>query len=262
MGRFVSRIHRGLIFAGVLLSGFAVGDNYGEGQVRTELAAHRAIDCSECHRLIASTEEIHPGPTELWRKCEDCHDRSALAAGDSLQFHRSSSRPCTDCHSFHSTSRITAGQVLFRFRFREAGIKNLCLPCHANGKEVDRIGAAHREAAVTVYHRDYEYLQDVSPSEACLICHSNQVAGFLVSSLEQRPPRFNPHASHPLGRPMIAGHSPGGYSERLPDNDAVRLVEGRIECQTCHDMTSPQPKLLPVLGPETDLCTTCHVRNR
>src|SRR5512135_946726 len=81
-------------------------------------AEHQSIPCSNCHSILASTDETSVTAPDLGARCRDCHLKLAEAdARSSLTFHQDTRRPCLECHSFHSTSSISAVGSKFEFAY-------------------------------------------------------------------------------------------------------------------------------------------------
>ncbi len=92
-----------------------------------------------------------------------------------------------------------------------------------------------------------------TPSHACLRCHDSSVGSAILSELRVD----GTGASHPVGvdYARAAARSPTRYAppESLPRE--VPLVNGKIECTTCHDASRPRPMRV---DQSPALCTACH----
>ena len=241
------------IFA--LLGSFAL--LLGTTTIRAELGAvgsHAEIQCIECHDLFASLDDNIAPRQNRDGKCVICHihDKYEKVEGD-LGFHLNENRKCADCHSFHKTESIAAGGRKFEFNFDDSNLRLVCSTCHGVPGGLDKLSDGHRMAANAAYHRDYKEQYNSSPSQSCLSCHGQQ------NSLENRefggliPPVFNEEASHPYG--VIA--SPR-MTQSIGSNRQITLFNGKIECLTCHDLTSTTPDYLKFSGSYDKLCLDCH----
>ncbi len=223
-----------------------------------EAVSHGEIVCDECHDLVASIDGGFKRTVVQGEKCADCHiHKSSSGIDDRLGFHGRENRDCVKCHSFHTTSVIKAGEVRFEYDFDDVNLSALCCACHDTSASPGALSYGHRLAAAAVYHRDHGDRINNSPSLACLSCHSQ---ANLVGSIDlegMSPPVFDERASHPYGiyvdpqRVQLSGF----------DRSLV-LFDGKIECQTCHDLKSIMPDYLRFSGSYEDLCIPCHADHR
>jgi hypothetical protein len=122
------------------------------------------------------------------------------------------------------------------------------------------LSEGHRRAAA-IFHRDYRYLNGISVSEACLLCHGTGRAarGELTSLAEgARVPTFDPHGSHPTGIDVRPGRRKAGSRILRNIDPKLELVGGRIECITCHSLTAQTPYRLVEFETRENLCRSCH----
>lgn len=245
----------------VILLGFLAMGGPQQPDESPNILSHNELECSRCHALTASLESNGAGFSSAAEQCRTCHG-PAGPEEESLEaaFHYSDSRACTDCHRFHETDVISAAGVEFKFDYSAAPLREHCRSCHDQSQSILELTVGHREASA-VYHRDSRYFAGVSPSDACLYCHSTEAGTAPDIELSQNPPRFEPSAGHMIGTGMTTAKSPGGFSEKLPEDSFVHLIEGRIECQSCHSLTADTGHLLAGTGQEEDVCLACHVRN-
>jgi predicted CXXCH cytochrome family protein len=146
------------------------------------------------------------------------------------------------------------------FDFDQPFLANHCANCHAGGQSVTNLSEGHVEA-VQYYHSNAESLSQVSPSDACLTCHSIDQPSVPASAATSNAPRFFVHASHPYGISYQTKRGRGSLSTVLPTNADVTLVDGRIECQTCHSLTRNPRRAFLESTSEGDLCVACHISN-
>ncbi|MCA9728353.1 MAG: hypothetical protein KC729_11765 [Candidatus Eisenbacteria bacterium] len=142
-----------------------------------------------------------------------------------------------------------------------------CRTCHVRGQSLSAVTGGHREA-LALYHGGIETLAALSPSEACLTCHSVN-AGPLLASVEPiapsagpEPPRFDEHGSHPYGMPAVQMFTGGNRFLKAGVDPQLPLFSGRLECQTCHQLTAGNDDLLVPYPTKYDLCYGCHRLDR
>jgi len=210
---------------------------------------HDNPDCRQCHMRTAEASTTAGD-------CRACHADQFRGLGDRLGFHGSGARErCLDCHRYHEpgTVRTSRGTVQL------ASLKDLdtghCYSCHEGGNLAE-LNDAHL-AAATLYHEGAASLQAVSPSEACLQCHSNsratewQAAGGEVLS-------FSEHATHPFSIEVQAGKGSFAHRIRQDIDPGIPLFAGRIECQSCHVLAGQQKDLVRTRSTPRELCLGCH----
>lgn len=226
---------------------------------------HAELSCAMCHRgasARAASFAAAGEPDPRSRTCRECHRDLARRAGGTaaaLGFHRDKAADCAACHLFHERGRLKT--AVGDLRTGQAGLARAvpghCAACHADGAALGNLSPAHR-AAAALYHRDAAQLADVSPSQGCLNCHAAGSGSNWQQQAGGQTLTFNLHATHPLGVAVVAG---SGRDERSirPDLDPrLRLFDGRIECQTCHSLTTTTTDLLVDFAQPHDLCLGCH----
>jgi len=90
----------------------------------------------------------------------------------------------------------------------------------------------------------------VTSSSQCVSCHDGSAATHVTWGADRR--------SHPIGMRYadVWVQSRAGLNGIIPR--ALVLVEGRVECTTCHDGASLEPHRVAV--PLRSICTDCHGR--
>ncbi len=220
---------------------------------------HKDVACAGCHTLVANVSEGFVGDFISNQNCTRCHT-SLLeqTATIPLAFHRNKDRNCLDCHSFHSNRFLVAGDKAFEFNFENQTIRTLCATCHAPGSDLSSISDGHRSAA-KIYHSDSRLLAGLSPSESCLLCHARGSGWMSDKTLDQMEvPRFSKHATHPLGITVPLGKNNGRNGIREELDPRIKLIGGKIECQTCHSLTQQNMKLQTGFTSEKEMCSGCH----
>lgn len=221
----------------------------------SEPSAHAQSRCGSCHRNGSWAEAA--GTRIVSVQCAHCHDTLVAARGD---FHASAGGRCTSCHSFHDTDILRARGHELKREAGKAAWPAHCAACHREGRDPKRLSEGHR-AAGEWYHARASKLERVSPSEACLSCHARGDHLPEEATEGAEPIRFHAEASHPFGVSMRGESRPASaFLLREPQDPRVQLVDGRIECTTCHDLyREANDKLVQFENPY-DLCTSCHLR--
>lgn len=244
------------------------------------LSPHEGIDCAGCHMLAAAAPaavsgltptaggpataaglEAVTGPTAADQRCAECHTRPDRGSALAAVFHGPQSAACSTCHSFHNPARLTAGAARFFYDYQNPSLRAQCASCHRKGSRLDKVTDGHRDAAAAVYHVDAAGLAGLSSSEPCLRCHSHRGGAVNLPVSAAAAPRFHEEATHTLGEPLPLGFATGGYSVRRKVDARIVLVDGRIECQTCHALADDVEDLLVRFETKYDLCLGCHQRH-
>lgn len=222
-------------------------------------APHDQVACSTCHSLRAdlASSAQEPGNTD-WR-CRDCHPKEdSRQESESAGFHGRFNRDCRECHSFHEPAKISIAGQSFRMAFDNQNLRFSCAACHNTKGPLTGLSDGHRRAAV-LYHSDFPLLVAMSPSDRCLLCHSERSTPLPIPEMVPAPPRFAEHASHPNGVPVQAGQYTSGNRIRAQIDSSIVLNDGKIECQTCHCLTIGKEDF--VIADESGsgpACMGCH----
>jgi len=223
---------------------------------------HDQTACPTCHSLRADISPSSEPRVDFDRQCRKCHSGTlSNPIPDSLGFHFDQERACLDCHSFHDPTMISVAGQSFRLEFHNVLLRFQCGTCHNQKGDLAKLGNGHRQAA-TLYHSDLPLLTSMSPSDRCLICHSKRSVPLPIPESEVAPPRFAEHASHPFGVPVKPGEGSSGGRLRLEIDPQITLYDGRIECQSCHCLTTGNAQLL-IMSEQapTPVCLGCHSDN-
>ena len=225
------------------------------GVPTTPGAGHAKIDCADCHSLVASLDETAaaPSPTRL---CRSCHDLTGdKPVGLAAVFHENPNRSCGDCHLFHEPGMISASGNIFA-PGQSAG-PEVCSACHDGSSRMDALSEGHRLAA-GLYHSNYAAMSGLTPSESCLLCHSEEQSITIDGLDAAAVPRFNRHRMHPVGPIERRADFRNGVRVRRELDPRLRLMGDRMECQTCHQLTATTKNRLIDLGSPQALCLSCH----
>lgn len=240
-----------LIFAAVGV--VAQGEGHDSG---VPTATHPKLDCSRCHQVVASIGSMQPAPSPI-NQCRTCHTSSSLVTADLGQaFHADNSRACSDCHSFHKTSRISASGS--EFNLSPASGKALCSGCHSATGDLAQLSPGHRMAA-KIFHSNADELRGLNASQACMICHSENRKVQIDGNSSIEAPRFSERHTHPLGE--ISSEKTGEQGTRIREqiDSRLHLFNNRIECQTCHSLGSTSRYRLVAFDTPSELCAGCHL---
>lgn len=217
-----------------------------------ETSGHEGIACSNCHQsgaMAASAEAGSPSG-----ECVGCHSAAEVSRG---RFHGTAQNRCLECHSFHEPELVTtiAGSVALKTAGNMDG--GHCQSCHDSRGNLGSLSPSHKVAA-ELYHREAGQLENTSPSDACLKCHSNSSDSSWQAATNGEVLAFNTHASHPYSVKVIPGK--GNSSNWIAHEIDARLplFEGKIECQTCHLLTADNDDLMVPFETKYDLCLGCH----
>jgi hypothetical protein len=219
---------------------------------------HSKIDCIYCHTPVADIASDEIPIFDASKQCGNCHRTRTSGKETQLTFHVTSSKNCTECHLFHETDRITAGNTSFKFRFdKRSSQMTVCSSCHGLGENPAMISEGHKRAAV-LYHADYGQMAGLSPSQACMLCHSEN-ASTNEASEGLTIPQFREHDDHPMSVKVVSGEGEPGNRIRFAIDPRLQLFNGKIECQTCHSLTSQSQGRLRDFASFTELCNGCHI---
>ena len=223
-------------------------------------AAHEQASCRKCHTGQASPAEVADS------RCLSCHHektgaRLAAAAPGTpaagLDFHGAGRKGCVACHVFHDPNQVSTAAGPVDLAAAAQADRGHCKSCHFNGADRSRLSTAHLEAAA-LYHAKGADLTGQSPSEGCLNCHDRASESPWLQATTSAPITFQTHASHPYGKLVVPGSGPVGNRMRTEIDPRIPLFDGRIECQTCHDLTSGTKDLLVAFTTPKQMCLGCH----
>ncbi len=256
--------HHGLrsIFAGVCLAttiGVILLVIPSGEAVDFHVTDHKDITCTTCHTVVADLESTENAAPNFDLRCRTCHSNMARVDKETgLTFHTRNLRPCAECHSFHKPEALLAGDRLFAMNYSNQSRLTGCYACHGESENTTALSPGHR-AAAKVFHSDYKLVSGLGPSELCLVCHSED-ASIPPDILPQGAlvPRFSDHANHPVGVQVVMGSGSGENRIRPQIDTRLRLFSGRIECQTCHSLSTTNPGHLVAFKSKADLCLGCH----
>ncbi len=257
MGGLSFRDRLEVLLASVVLIGFGALAHLSRAKDQAH-SPHSTADCTICHVTVADIDGAAAAFADASSKCRTCHLRLDNLNGPELTFHADETRSCLDCHSYHSPDEIAVGDRTFHAQSKRHAQRALCSSCHGVGQDVGMLTEGHR-AAAGLFHSDYKILAGLTPSEACLICHSEQTRSEELAALSPQPvPIFGQHGSHPTGISIKPGRRLANGRIRDVLDSAIQLYGGRIECQTCHSLSSATQYHLIAGADANGLCLKCH----
>ncbi len=226
-------------------------------------STHDDIACTDCHTLRADIGGGSLSGLTFRKECERCHAAKLTnGSGIPLNFHQGREKGCSECHSFHKTEKIAVAGNQFRVNFENSFQRAQCYSCHGPSEQLARLSPGH-QAAAEIYHSDVKLLGRLSSSETCLICHSDSRSpdSESLKRLVRQAPRFDEHGNHPVGIQVIPGQGEPGNKIRTELDPRIRLFNGRMECQTCHCLSTGKRYNLVTFSTQKDLCEACHQVN-
>ena len=217
-------------------------------------AAHEQAACKRCHFGTSTADGKVPNA-----RCTGCHNLAVRPAssGFGSGFHADADRSCVSCHFFHKPASVltAAGPVdLAAAREVDAGH---CVACHDSKADRSRLNVAHRQAAA-LYHARSAELTGASPSQGCLNCHDQASDSGWMATTEEAPITFGTHATHPLGIVVRPGSGFAARRIRHEIDPRIPLFDGRIACQSCHDLTAGTKDLVRTSTTPREMCLGCH----
>jgi predicted CXXCH cytochrome family protein len=243
--------------AAIVLVGFGLLVHLSKAKDKAQ-SSHQQADCAICHTTVADIAGEATAFIDPSAKCRICHVRLDDLSGPELTFHNSENRRCLDCHNFHSPNEIIVGDRVFHAESSRPAQRALCSSCHGVGEDVRMLSKGHR-AAAGLFHSDYRLLAGLSPSEACMVCHSDQVRSETVITLTANSiPTLQQHGNHPTGVSVILGRQLTYSRIRTSLDPDIQLFGGRVECQTCHSLSSGTQFNLIAGSDRNSLCLKCH----
>ena len=241
-----------VIIIGVSLLGRAENDPSADAAA----SAHGNIECSLCQPLVASIDAPAGAAIVPTRQCRSCHEPGSQGKSElSNLFHQDPNRSCDGCHFYHDPARIVANGSPFVLSEPAGSVS--CLACHNQSGSLAGLSEGHVKAAA-LFHSDNPALVGLTASQSCLLCHSEnrtlQIDGVAVANV----PRFDERHMHPIGEMTRSGLQSEGGTIRRSIDPRLRLFNNRIECQTCHSLTSQTRYRLVSFDRPQDLCLGCH----
>jgi predicted CXXCH cytochrome family protein len=221
------------------------------------MKASLTVLCGRCHQTHLTNSVSHP---------TDVVPNQATPPPD-LPLSWEGKVNCSTCHDIHA-GVLNDAPVNAKMLRRDASGVSFCAACHVHdpqtagsGGHIGQVGIAHmRYSADAVPGSKIDKV-----SSMCLSCHDGSVGGqspVQVSSGSWQHgvamSRYDPQGSHPIGIKYLAAYrrSAGGLRAPASLNPAIKLIDGRVGCPSCHDIYSGEKSRLVVANAR--LCTECH----
>ncbi len=207
------------------------------------VAADRSDFCLECHAMAAGTVAPHPCFVPIAGVVSG--NASGLPLDDGKM-------TCLTCHTGHGPEPDPAGAAKFFLRVDAPG---LCGRCHMANGQWDR---PHAYYADSIHGGARLALPAQDPahdafSDRCLLCHGD---GERPAGIPNPGAAILASHSHPLA---WYGERGGTDYARPADVDpAVRFVDGRVSCVTCHRLQGRSEYQLAKSRKRGELCLSCH----
>jgi hypothetical protein len=220
--------------------------------------AHQGLDCAKCHSILAYADESDLPLPDPSAGCRSCHATGEAAAPPKSIWHTKKNKDCVRCHSFHESNKIFAAGDEFELSSENQTQKMACLTCHSSSASIESVAEYHIEAR-HLFHSDIT-VNASSLSAICLNCHGGEMTpgatDFTTDAIS-----VTHSASHPIGIKPVLGQ--GDRTNKIRDSldPDVTLYDGRIECQTCHQLNRSQTAFASPFEPAYDLCLGCHEHN-
>ncbi len=214
--------------------------------------------CIRCHKRYLENALTHP---------VEMVPSSATVPAD-MPLSWDGKMTCSTCHDIHASPPGVSSSTRAYLRRNAVGAE-LCSACHGN-TAAGSVRNKH-SAGLSVAHMKYTPSADRSAdridklSHMCLTCHDGSLGTEANSQISAGSwkhgssfSRHDPQGSHPIGMKYRAAQRRGGFRPAGLLNHAIRLIDGKVGCPSCHDPYSREPYLLVVSN--ATLCTECHIK--
>ena len=214
--------------------------------------------CGRCHNSHAENSLSHP---------VEMVPAFAIPPAD-LPLSWEGQMTCSTCHDIHASSEASHAQHRIPSLRRNAIGAELCAACHTDAANAAANNKKNHEPAMNFAH--VKYTPDPKGgnidrlSQMCLSCHDG---GSLGGSADVQVRSgswkhgtsfsgYDPQGSHPIGVKYRAAMRRGGLRPVSALNQAVKLIDGKVGCASCHNPFSKERYYLVVSSGR--LCLECH----
>ena len=104
------------------------------------------------------------------------------------------------------------------------------------------VGCSAAHVAMVIDHQGKKV--DVNDANTCLQCH-NDMTGHSHPVMVPYPPKEKEKEYAPVADVEKAG---------------IQLLDGKVTCIVCHDLTNPQPTHPIKTMAKSELCLVCHIK--
>ncbi|MEK7775573.1 MAG: cytochrome c3 family protein [Candidatus Zixiibacteriota bacterium] len=257
----IGRVFGRLVVGGsVIFAVMGIAESPSEWMESRPVSAHESVDCGRCHLFVASTSEESFKLPNQEAECRSCHMASLSAKAQTtfpLGFHENKGRDCRECHFFHKRDLLHTDSLIFSMGKSSLQRDAVCVLCHQSGSRLDKLSPGHRQAAEIV-HSGWMSQIKAGPSAVCLACHSQHGTAQIESKSGITTPQFDDRIDHPYGVAVRGTPMRDGVRIRHSIDSRLRLVDSKLECLTCHDLTANNRHRLVIAESQTALCVGCH----
>jgi predicted CXXCH cytochrome family protein len=222
--------------------------------------------CSRCHSSHIENSLSHP---------VEMVPVSAIPPAD-LPLSWDGYMTCSTCHDIHAASHDTLLTGRGSLRRNVSGAE-LCSACHtASAGAAGSKGSTKHTAMMPLAHvnsKNMKFVPDTDLrggkidkiSKMCLGCHDGSVGSDVNAPVRSGSWKHggsfssqDPQGSHPIGMKYRGAAKRGGLRPMGMLDRAIKLVDGRVGCPSCHDPYSKERAFLVMSNNGSRLCLQCH----
>jgi len=232
-------------------------------------------ECDSCHLGMKNPEILIFEPDRL---CTKCHKNQTERSHPSNLFPKKKvpkifplykgKMVCTSCHFAHHKFGNGKGKKgadinPYLLRYKVDG-KEFCFQCHKG----DFSGAADDAHALSMtkahMSENIASLKGIidDNSRDCLSCHDGTLSSSAGVSMSGKGMNWEHTVgmSHPIGVSYEDAYrkKPGEYKNINMLDKRIKLFNGKIGCETCHDHYSKEKHRLVMDNYRSRLCLSCH----
>lgn len=265
---------KALIIAGALPIALAAGLAYTV--LRSGPHAFTEEQCRECHAVtpVKGRRETMRLTAPVAELCAGCHKAMEDSISHPVEMTPARAVPppdfplsfegkmtCTTCHDIHESSAQVFGAATSFLRRGLRG-RELCIVCHQeeSAGHMTMMPSTHMR-----YRADQAEAGRIDPiSHTCLSCHDGSLGpmeSVSVGTWEHGAPlaKFDPSGSHPIGVDYLRAFARRRGLKPIGSlNPAIKLIDGKVGCSSCHDLFSKLPGRLVMSNSGSRLCLACH----
>lgn len=216
--------------------------------------------CSSCHLTEGEKvfETIFINKIDF--QCKRCHDnlglshptgmKPAMKMPEGFPLDPGGRVTCATCHKIHGKDP----------KLLNSGVseKTFCYLCHREGLN-HIIGSADLEAHSA---KKYEIIDQNNLiddiSVRCITCHDSTLGKEVNIGMGVWQHGYG--GSHPIGVDFMQSYLKGDLVHPSQLDKNIRLFNGKIGCNTCHNKYSKEPSQLAISNKGSALCLACHIK--